>query len=267
MNHETAMAIKLKDKSQLEKMRQAGRIVFRVLEQLRAGIEPGVTTTGDLGRIADESIRSAGAQALFRGVPNPRAGYPFPACICTSIDDEVVHGIPSDDRVLQEGQIVSIDCGVRYKGFCGDSAVTLAVGKISAKMQKLLDVTLQALEIAIAQLRPGLKWSEVAAKMQAHVEQANFAVVTSFVGHGIGTEMWEDPKIPNYVSRELLRNDIILASGMVLAIEPMVNIGTSAVEYSKDGWTVMTKDRHPSAHFEHTIAVTDDGADILTDGR
>jgi len=260
------MAIKLKDRSQIEKMRQAGNIVHRILELLRMTAKVGVSTAM-LERLADEKIREAGAQALFRGVPNPRAGYPFPACICTSIDDEVVHGIPNEARILEEGQVISIDCGVRYKGFCGDAAETIAVGRISAKKQALLDITRETLEIAIAEIKPGVRWSQVAAKMQAHVEQAGLAVVTSFVGHGIGTEMWEDPKIPNYVTRELLKNDIVLEPGMVLAVEPMVNLGTSAVEYADDGWTVVTQDRQPSAHFEHTVAVTENGVDVLTDGR
>jgi len=260
------MAIKLKNNSQIEKMRRAGKIVYQVLDHLRSVAEPGVST-GELDRQADRMISGFGATALFKGVPNPKAGYPFPAATCVSIDCEVVHGIPRDDRLLEEGQIVSIDCGVRYEGFCGDSAVTLPVGSIDPRKAKLLAVTREALEIAIAEARRDVKWSQVAAKMQAHVEQAGFSVVTDFVGHGIGTEMHEDPKIPNFVSRQLLRNDIVLQPGMVLAIEPMVNAGTSAVAYGGDGWTVLTRDRRPSAHFEHTIAVTNGDADVLTDGR
>jgi len=260
------MAIKIKTQAEIEKMRQAGRIVWQVLERLRQVIKPGVTTA-DLDREADEMIVSLGGKALFRGVPNPRAGYPFPACICVSIDSEVVHGIPSDQRVLEEGQIVSIDCGVRYEGYCGDAATTFAVGKVSDTKQKLMDVTKQALEIAIENIKPGIRWSKIAAKMQSYVEKNGFAVVTEFVGHGIGKEMHEDPKVPNFVSNELLKNDIVLEPGMVIAVEPMVNMGTSAVRYGTDGWTILTADNLPSAHFEHSIAVTQDGASVLTDGK
>ncbi|MFA5864441.1 MAG: type I methionyl aminopeptidase [Phycisphaerae bacterium] len=260
------MAIKLKDKNQIERMRQAGRIVHAVLAHLRELVKPGVTT-GFLDREADSMIDRMGGKALFRGVPNPRAGYPFPACICASIDDEVVHGIPSDQRVLEEGQILSVDCGVRFEGFCGDAAITFPVGAVEENVGRLLTVTQDTLMIAVENIRPGLKWSQVAAKMQAYVERNGFSVVTDFVGHGIGTEMHEDPKIPNFVSRDILRNDILLEPGMVLAVEPMVNMGGSAVRYAQDGWTIVTADRMPSAHFEHTIAVTEVGADVLTDGR
>ncbi len=260
------MAIKIKDKTEIERMRRAGRIVHAVLLHLASLVKPGVTT-GMLDRAADAKISELGGQALFRGVPNPRAGYPFPACICASIDDEVVHGIPRDDRVLSEGQVISIDCGVRYEGYCGDAAATLAVGVIDEPRRRLLEVTQKTLEIAVAAIRPGAKWSQVAAKMQSHVERNGFSVVTDFVGHGIGTEMHEDPKIPTFVSRDLLRNDILLEPGMVLAVEPMVNMGGASVRYGNDGWTVLTSDRMASAHFEHTIAVTEQGADVLTDGR
>jgi methionyl aminopeptidase len=240
-------------------------MVYDVLVHLATLVKPGVST-GELDRAADEKIREMGGLALFRGVPNPRAGYPFPACICASVDDEVVHGIPNDGRVLKEGQVISIDCGVRYDGYCGDAAVTIPVGKIDDGMKRLLAVTQETLAIAVELIRPGIKWSQVAAKMQSHVERSGFSVVTDFVGHGIGKEMHEDPKIPNFVSRDLLRNDILLEPGMVLAVEPMVNMGGSSVRYGADGWTVLTSDHKASAHFEHTIAVTETGSDILTDG-
>lgn len=260
------MTIKLKTKAQIEKMRKAGNIVCQVLDRLEALAKPGVTTK-TLDREADRMTRVAGAVPLFKGVPNPRGGTPFPASICTSIDHEVVHGIPSDDRVLQEGQIVSVDFGVRFEGFCGDAAVTFPVGQVSEKLNNLMTVTRESLEIAIAEIGPDVKWSQVAAKMQSHIEKAGLSVVTSFVGHGIGVEMHEDPKIPNFVSRELLRHDISLRPGMVLAIEPMVNVGGCAVETADDGWTVVTRDALPSAHFEHTVAVTENGALVLTDGE
>ncbi len=260
------MAIKLKTSAEIEKMRKAGRIVYAILSELEKLIRPGVSTA-QLNRFAEKLIAEYGAKPLFKGVPNPRAGYPFPACICTSIDCEVVHGIPSDDVILQEGQIISIDCGVRYEGYCGDAARTYGVGKISDEKRKLIEVTKRTLEIATENMAPNVKWSKVAAKMQAYVEKNGFSVVTEFVGHGIGKEMHEDPKVPNYVSPELLRNDIILKPGMVIAVEPMVNMGVSTTTYAKDGWTVLTADRKPSAHFEHTIAITANGVDILTDGK
>lgn len=259
------MAVELKSPSEIEKMRKAGRIVWKVLNELEKLIRPGITTA-ELNRIAEGLIRKLGASPLFKGVPNPRAGYPFPACICTSIDDQIVHGIPRDDIVLQEGQIISIDCGVRLDGYCGDAACTYPVGKVSDEKQKLIDVTKRTLELAIENIRPGIRWSRIAAKMQSFVERSGFSVVTEFVGHGIGRQMHEEPKVPNYVSAELLRNDIILQPGMVLAIEPMVNAGTAATRYGADGWTVLTADGKPSAHFEHTVAVTDRGASVLTDG-
>jgi methionyl aminopeptidase len=260
------MSIKLKTKAEIEEMRKAGRIVYQVLEHLRTLAKPGIST-GELDRAAEKMTEELGADPLFRGVPNPHAGYSFPACICASVDDEVVHGIPKEDRVLKEGQIISIDFGVRFGRFCGDSAKTFPIGEVSASVKRLLTNTQEVLQIAIENIKPGLKWSQVAAKMQAHVERAGFSVVTDFVGHGIGVEMHEDPKIPNYVSRDLLRHDILLEPGMVIAVEPMVNMGGSAVRYGKDGWTVLTADHLPSAHFEHTIAVTESGADVLTDGR
>jgi len=260
------MAIKIKDRDEIERMRKAGRIVHAVLERMRELAVPGATT-GRLDREADAMIARMGGKALFRGVPNPRAGYPFPACLCVSIDDEIVHGIPSDERVLCEGQIVSIDCGVRYDGYCGDAAVTAPVGAISDRVRRLLDVTQETLAIAVQAIRPGVKWSQVAASMQAHVERNGFSVVKDFVGHGIGSQMHEDPKIPNFVDRDWLRNDLVLEPGMALAVEPMVNLGTSSVRYGSDGWTVLTADREPSAHFEHTVAVTENGSDVLTDGR
>jgi methionyl aminopeptidase len=259
------MAIRIKDKAQIERMRQAGRIVYEVLQHLRGLVRPGVTT-GELDREADAMIEKFGAKALFKGVPNPKAGYPFPSCLCVSVDDEVVHGIPRDDRILAEGQIVSIDCGVRYQGFCGDAAVTLPVGEVLESSKKLIRITEEMLDVAINEIKPGLKWSQVASKMQAHVEKNGFSVVREFVGHGIGVEMHEDPKIPNFVSRDLLRNDILLEAGMVLAVEPMVNMGGSTVMYGTDGWTVLTADHLPSAHVEHTMAITENGVTVLTDG-
>ena len=229
-------------------------------------VEPGVTTAR-LNIEAERLIAAAGAQPLFRGVESRQAAFPFPAALCTSVDEQVVHGIPSEEPLV-EGSVVSVDCGVRLGGFCGDAATTIPVGKISPEKARLLAVTAEALEIAIREIRPRRWWSEVAGRMQEHVEAAGFSVVREFVGHGIGREMHEEPKVPNYSDPRERRLDFVLLPGMVIAVEPMVNVGTCAVVYADDsGWPVVTKDGKCSAHFEHTIAVTDRGADVLTDGR
>jgi methionyl aminopeptidase len=257
------MAVTLRSAREIELMRQAGAVVARVLSKLREEAVPGVTTA-DLDQIATEMAREADAQTLFKGVPHPGGGQAFPGAICASVNHEVVHGIPSQDAVLREGDILSVDFGVRLNGYCGDSATTIPIGKVHPDKQRLMDITQDVLEIAIREARPGVRWSQVAKKMQRHAEQAGFSVVRDFVGHGIGTQMHEDPRVPNFVSRELLADDIMLAEGMVLAIEPMINAGTHGVRTLSNGWTVVTRDKKDSAHFEHTVAVRRDGSDVLT---
>lgn len=253
----------LKSREDIERMRRAGRVVYEVLTRMRQMAAPGVTTA-QLNAVAEDMIRKAGAEALFRGVETRQARFPFPSALCTSVNEVVVHGIPCD-RKLEEGDIVSVDCGVRLDGFCGDSATTIQIGAVSAEVQKLLQVTAEALQIAVEQIRPKRWWSEIAGQIQAHVEQAGFSVVREFVGHGIGREMHEEPKVPNYVDPRERRQDFMLRPGMVLAVEPMVNMGTAAVVYGdSSGWPVVTQDGSCAAHFEHTIAVTDRGADVLT---
>lgn len=247
-------------------MRQAGIVVADVLSELQKIAEPGVTTAY-LDGVALRMTADAGGDALFKGVRSPQARRPFPGAICASINSEVVHGIPSETPTLKDGDILSIDFGVRLNGYCGDAALTTAVGKVSEDNQRLMDTTREVLGIAIAMARPGVRWSQVAGKMQEHAEAAGFSVVRDFVGHGIGTRMHEDPKVPNFVSEELLADDIILAEGMVLAVEPMINAGGHAVRTLKNGWTVVTKDGRCSAHFEHTIAITKDGCEVLTRQR
>jgi methionyl aminopeptidase len=233
---------------------------------MRELVAPGVTT-GELNVVAEEMIAAAGGIALFKGVKIPQAKSAFPAALCTSVNEELVHGIPSD-RALVDGDIVSVDCGVRLSGYCGDSATTIPVGTTTDEVGRLLDVTRGALELAIESIRPGRMWSEVAQRMQAFVEREKFSVVRDFVGHGIGREMHEEPKVPNYWDRHQSSADFELQPGMVLAIEPMVNAGSHLVDYgSEDRWVVVTRDRQYAAHFEHTIAVVDSGADVLTDGR
>jgi len=257
------MAIVLRSPREIQKLREAGKIVADVLCKLESEIKPGVST-GYLDEVALRMAKEAGAIALFKGVRSPYARKPFPGTICASINEEVVHGIPSKLVKVKEGDILSVDFGVRYKGYCGDSARTFAVGNISPERKRLMDVTKKLLDIAIENSRPGVRWTTVAAKMQACAEAAEFSIVTDFVGHGIGTEMHEDPKVPNFVSPELLREDIVLTEGMILAVEPMVNMGTEDVKTLRDGWTVVTKDGKCSAHFEHTIAIVKDGCEVLT---
>jgi methionyl aminopeptidase len=239
-------------------------VVRLVLDAIGRLLAPGVTT----GRLNDEAERLTlenRAECLFKGVPGRGAAGPYPACICTSVNEELVHGIPSG-RAIRDGDIVSVDVGVRLEGWCGDAAETFVVGQVSPDVRRLVDVTRNALEMACRMCRPGQRWSHVARAMQDYIEGQGFSVVRDFVGHGIGAEMWEDPKVPNFVSRELEARDIMLQEGMVLAIEPMVNMGLPGVEYGPDGWTVLTKDRKPAAHFEHTVAITAGGVEVLTNG-
>ena len=259
------MAIKLKSPGEIEQMRRAGRIVRRVLDRLGEMIRPGVTTE-ELDAEAERLCLAENAVCLFKGVPGRGGAGPFPGNVCVSINEEVVHGIPSGRKVA-DGDIVSVDFGVRVDGWCGDAAETFLVGNVAADVRHLVDVTRNTLALAIEMCRPGEKWSIIAEAMQGYVEDESFSVVREFVGHGIGAEMHEDPKVPNFVSRELVANDIVLDEGMVLAIEPMVNMGTAKVSSLPDGWTVVTRDGRPSAHFEHTVALTPLGVTALTDGR
>lgn len=257
------MAITLRSRREIELIRKAGAVVADVLSKLQEVAEPGVTTAW-LDSVASQITTEAGAVALFKGVRSPYARVPFPACVCASINEQVVHGIPSETVMLKDGDILSIDFGARLDGYCGDAAVTVAVGEISEDKRKLVDVTKHVLDIAIARAKPGVKWSRIAAEMQDYAESAGFSVVKDFVGHGIGGKMHEEPRVPNFVSDELLRCDIILTEGMVLAVEPMINAGTSDVRTLKDGWVVVTKDGKCSAHFEHTIAIVKNGCEVLT---
>jgi methionyl aminopeptidase len=240
--------------AELEKMREAGRLVGEVLTELTARVVPGVTTA-ELDELAEERIRNAGAMPAFKGY------HGYPATICASINEEVIHGIPSGRRILNEGDVISIDVGASLDGYYGDSAVTLAVGQVSEQAATLLRVTEESLYKAIERVRPGGRISDIGHAVQQHVEAYGFSVVREFVGHGIGQRMHEEPQVPNY--GEPGRGPR-LAEGMVLAIEPMVNAGKPAVKVLADGWTAVTRDSSLSAHFEHTVAVTADGPWILT---
>ena len=248
------MAIVIKTVKEVEKMRRAGGIVREVLYAVRAMVKPGVTTL-ELEKVAETMIEKAGAKPAFKGY------HGFPCVLCTSLNEQVVHGIPSGKTVLREGDILSVDCGAVIDGYYGDSAITIPVGKVAAGTQRLLDITQGSLERAIKTVRPGATLGDVGAAVQEMVEAEGFSVVKEFVGHGIGTHMHEDPQIPNFGQRG---RGVRLREGMVLAIEPMVNAGGDAVRVLKDGWTAVTEDGSLSAHFEHTVAVTKDGAAILT---
>jgi methionyl aminopeptidase len=240
--------------SELERMRAANRLVAAVLAELEAATQAGVTTA-DLDALAERLVREAGAEPAFKGY----RGYP--ATLCASINQEVVHGIPSAARELKPGDIISLDMGVRLNGFYGDSAVTVAVGDVSERTQDLLRVTREALERAIAQVRVGGRLSDIGHAVQQWVEAHGFSVVREFVGHGIGERLHEEPQIPNYGQPG---RGPKLAAGMVLAIEPMVAMGKPDVKVLGDGWTAVTKDGSLAAHFEHTVAVTDAGPLVLT---
>jgi methionyl aminopeptidase len=240
--------------AELEQMREAGRLVGEVLTELAAAVAPGVSTA-DLDELAEKRIRQAGATPAFKGY------HGYPATICASINDEVIHGIPSGRRVLNEGDIISIDVGASLDGYFGDSALTLPVGQISEPAASLLRVTEEALYKAIDEAKAGRRVSDIGHAVQKHVEAYGYSVVREFVGHGIGQKMHEEPQIPNYGEPG---HGPRLAEGMVLAIEPMVNAGTAAVKVLADGWTAVTRDKSLSAHFEHTVAVTAGDPWILT---
>jgi len=260
-----ASRIVIKSAREIELMRAAGRLVHAILCEIREHVRPG-TTTAELDEIASRRIREAGAVALFKGVVNPQARFPFPASICSSVNEEVVHGIPGD-RPLADGDIVSIDCGVRLENYCGDAAITIAVGRPSPTAERLIAVTQEALALAIREIRPYARWSMIARQMQQYVERHGFNVVREFVGHGIGRQMHEEPKVPNYVEGDDRHGDFELLPGMTLAIEPMVTAGRPEVEYrDADRWTVVTKDGSLAAHFEHTVAVTERAAVVLSNG-
>ena len=248
------MAIVIRSPKEIAKMRRSGAALRGVLQVLRDSITPGMTTM-DLEKIAEAGIADAGAVAAFKGY------HGYPCVLCTSVNEEVVHGIPSAKRTLQEGDVVSVDCGLIIDGYYADSATTLPVGKISESAKKLLETTERSLQAAISVVRSGATLGDVGAAVQEVVEEAGFSVVRDFVGHGIGTEMHEEPQIPNFGRRA---QGIKLCQGMVLAIEPMVNAGQHKVRVLEDGWTAVTVDGSLSAHFEHTVAVLAEGAEVLT---
>jgi methionyl aminopeptidase len=247
--------VAIKSERDLAAMRNAGRLVARALEALKAQVRPGVSTA-ELDRFAYDYVTRHGAVPSFKGY------HGYPASLCASINEEVVHCIPKPTRILREGDIISLDLGVRLCGFHGDSALTVGVGKIPPQAQRLMDVTLEALWKGIEQTRLGNSLQDVSWAIQQHVEANGFSVVREMVGHGIGRHLHEEPQVPNYAAPE--HKNPLLREGMTLAIEPMVNAGGTEIEVMPDMWTVVTKDRSLSAHFEHTVAVTRRGPEVLT---
>ena len=249
------MAIVCKSTSEIEKMRRSGHIVRQVLDAVKEVVTPGVTTM-ELERVAEARIKDLGAKPAFKGY------YDYPCVLCTSINNEIVHGIPSERRVLKVGDIVSIDTGVVLDGYYGDAAITVPVDGLTAQLEKLLEVTRESLYRGIEAARVGNTVGDVGAAVQKVVEANGFSVVREFVGHGIGTKLHEEPQVPNYGTPG---SGPKLRDGMVLAIEPMVNVGRSETRVLADNWTAVTKDGTHSAHFEHTVAVTKNGPVILTE--
>jgi len=249
-----SVAIIIKSKAEQEKMRESGHIVAEILAELRSAVRPGITTA-ELDKTAASALKSRGAKASFLGY------HGYPASICASVNEEIVHGIPSK-RVLKEGDIISIDLGAIYNGWHGDSAITVPVGTVSPEVQRLLKVTEDALYRGIAAACAGNRLQDISRAIQQYVEATGFSVVRHYGGHGVGRSMHEDPQLLNYIEAGV--TNPVLKPGMVIAIEPMVNMGGKETEVLADKWTVVTLDKSYSAHFEHTVAITEGDADILT---
>ena len=253
------MKIFLKTEDEIELMRRANQLVGETLAELAKNIKPGVTTL-QLDRIAEEFICDHGAIPTFKNFPNPFGG-PFPASICTSVNDVVVHGIPSATTVLRDGDIISVDCGTLLDGYNGDSCYTFAVGEVSADVQQLLKTTKESLYKGIEQAVAGHHLGDIGSAVQDHCEAQGYGVVREVTGHGIGREMHEDPPVPNYGRRG---NGVLLEAGMCIAIEPMITLGNRRIYLSPDRWTIRTVDGKPAAHYEHTIAIRHGAAEILS---
>jgi len=246
--------VEIKNAAEIALMREAGRIVCEILDELEKAVAPGVTTW-DLDALAEKLIYAKGAKPAFKGYLG------FPSCLCASINEEVVHGIPSKKRKLIAGDLMKLDFGVVYRGFFGDSARTVPVGKVSKEARALMDATRESLQKAIAAAAPGNRIGDISHAVQSYVEARGYSVVRSFTGHGIGRKLHEKPEVPNYGEPG---SGMKLRPGMTIAIEPMVNLGTSEVALLEDDWTAVTLDHKLSAHFEHTVLITDHGPEVLT---
>jgi len=254
------LAPTIKTLDEIEIMREAGRIAARALASMGEMVAPGVSTLA-LDRKAEEVIRAAGAECEFNGY-GPHGG--FPGNICVSINEEVVHGIPSPDRVLREGDLVGLDVGARLSDYVGDTARTFPVGEVSVEAAALIAATEESLARAIEVIRPGVRLKDVSEAVQKIAEDRGYGIVREYAGHGIGRRMHEDPQIPNYVDPSSRHGELVLEIGMVICVEPMLNLGGDAVKVLEDRWTVVTRDGSLSAHFEHMVAVTDGGSEVLT---
>ncbi len=250
--------VRIKTDVELLLMREAGAVVAEALEMVKEMAKPGCSTEL-MDREVESLITSRGARPAFKGYKG------YPSCICTSINSEVVHGIPSAERVLQSGDLLSVDVGVEKNGYFGDAAVTVAVGKVSRMAERLLDVCRNALMLAIEKMKPGVKLSVISSSIEEYVESEGFSVVREYVGHGIGRSLHEEPQVPNFAFKEGSKSDITLEKGVVLAVEPMISAGKAETKVLGDGWTAVTRDGSLAAHFEHTVAVREDGPWVLTE--
>jgi len=249
----------IKTPNEIDSMRAGGKILANIMHELGKQVAPG-KNTWEIDALAEKLILAAGGTPVFKGY-GKESGNPFPATICASINAEIVHGIPSKNRILQEGDIFKIDIGMRYQGMITDMARTFAVGEISREAQKIIDITRECLDAGIEKIKIGRKLSEYSVTVQKYVEAQGCSAVRDLVGHGVGKMLHEDPHIPNYKSKE---KEVILQEGMTLALEPMINVGTYKIKLEKDKWTYVTADGNLSAHFEDTVVVTSDGVEILT---
>jgi methionyl aminopeptidase len=260
LQHRQQRGPELKSTREIGLMREAGKLVVEALRLCRELCKPG-TRTLDIDQAVEALFAKHGATPLFKGYAGPKTK--FPASTCISLNEQVVHGIPGP-RVIKEGDLVKIDTACKLNGWCADRAITIMVGEVRPEWRRLVQVAEEVLEVARVEMGRRKWWSEIAGKMQKHAESAGFSVVTQYVGHGIGRVMHENPQVPNFVSREVRRHDFRIEEGLVLAVEPMVNMGRADVETLSDNWTVVTRDRLPSAHVEHTFAITRQGVYVVT---
>lgn len=250
----------IKTEDEIARLKESGKRLAHVLEKIIATVAPGLSTK-DIDVLSEQLIRESGGNPIFKGYGGG-SGRPFPATLCTSLNEEVVHGIPNTERKIRTGDLLKLDIGMRFEGMVTDMARTIRVGEVTKEAGKLAAVTEESLKRGIAELRPGARISAYARAVQRYVEENGFSVVRDLVGHGVGHELHEEPQIPNYVSREM--DDFVVEKGMTLALEPMVNMGTFAVKIARDGWTFVTVDGKWSAHYEDTVVITENGADIVT---
>jgi methionyl aminopeptidase len=255
-------APELKSARELGLMREAGKIVAEALRLCRDMCKPGIRTI-EIDRAVDSLYAKYGAMPLFKGYPGPNPKSPFPAATCISLNEQVVHGIPGP-REIREGDLVKLDTACKLNGWCADAAITVMVGEVRPERRRLVEVAGHVLQIAMDEMGKRRWWSEVALSMQRHAESAGYTVVEQYVGHGIGRIMHENPQVPNYVSRDMRKHDFRLEPGLVLAVEPMVNMGKADTRVLADQWTVVTRDGLPSVHVEHTLALTKDGVQVIT---